>query len=71
MENKEQYDFVMDVFQDFIEIESMTKILKDSVSNENNECSMSDIGNVLEILNAKIANTKNSLNKFINDYFSF
>ena len=62
-------DFIIDIYQDFIEIESILKVLKDSAYNENNECTMKDLGNTLEILIAKMTNTKNSLNKFIEETF--
>ena len=67
MENIHKSDFIVEIFQDFGEIESMAKVLKDSVLSENNECTITDIGNVLEILLAKISNTKKSLDMFIND----
>ena len=69
MENIDMNDFIMDIFQDFVEIESMMKVLKDSAFNENNESTMTDLGNTLEIVIAKMSNTKNSLNKFIKDTF--
>ena len=69
MENIDMNDFIMDIFQDFVEIESMMKVLKDSAFNENNESTMTDLGNTLEIVIAKMSNTKNSLNKFIKDVF--
>ena len=62
-------DFIIGIFQDFTDIESMMKVIKDSVYNENNECTMTDLGNTLEIVIAKMSNTKNSLNKFIKDIF--
>lgn len=69
MENIDKNDFIMDIFQDFVEIESMMKVIKDSAFNENNESTMIDLGNTLEILIAKMSNTKFSLNKFIKDTF--
>jgi hypothetical protein len=62
-------DFVTDIFQDFKEIESMMKVLKDSVFNENNEISMIDVGNTLEIIITKMSNTKISLDKYIDIAF--
>jgi hypothetical protein len=62
-------DFVTDIFQDFKEIESMMKILKDSVFNENNEISMVDVGNTLEIIIAKMSDTKHSLDKYMDIAF--
>jgi len=62
-------DFVIDIFQDFNEIESIIKVLKDSVNNENNEIIMKDVGNTLEVIISKMANTKNSLDKYINITF--
>jgi hypothetical protein len=70
MENKDLNDFIVDIFQDFKEIESMMKVLKDSVFNENNEISMIDIGNTLEIIITKMSNTKISLDKYIDITFS-
>ena len=70
MKNTDKNDFIIDIFQDIVEIESMMKILKDSIYNENNESTMADLGNVLEILIAKTNNTKNSLDKFINEAFN-
>ena len=69
MQNKELNDFIVDILQDFCEIQSMTKILKESVYSENNEISMVDVGNTLEILVAKICNTKHSLDKYIDIAF--
>lgn len=63
-------DFIIEIFQDFNEIESIMKVLKDSVYNSNNECTMADIGNTLEVVIAKISNTKNSLDKYINAAFN-
>lgn len=69
MDKKARNDYIIDVFQDFCEIESLTKILKDSVNNENKLFSMSDIENTLEILITKMTNTRISLNKYITDYY--
>lgn len=69
MDKKVQNDYIADIFQDFCEIESLTKILKDSVNNENKLFSMSDIENTLEILITKMTNTRISLNKYINNSF--
>jgi hypothetical protein len=66
MDKKVRNDYIIDVFQDFCEIESLTKILKDSVNNENKLFSMSDIENTLEILITKMSNTRISLHKYIN-----
>jgi hypothetical protein len=62
-------DFVTDIFQDLKEIESMMKVLKDSVFNENNEISMVDVGNTLEIIIAKMSDTKHSLDKYMDIAF--
>jgi len=56
-------DFFVDIIQDFNEIESLLKVLKDSVNSENNEIVFADIANTLEIVLSKIYNTKISLNK--------
>jgi hypothetical protein len=69
MDKVDLNDFVIDIFQDFKEIESMLKILKDSVYNENIESTMIDIGNTLEIIIAKMSNTRNSLDKYIDVVF--
>lgn len=69
MNKKAQNDYIADIFQDFCEIESLTKILKDSINNENKLFSMFDIENTLEILITKMTNTKISLNKYINNSF--
>jgi len=69
MQNKNLNDFVIDILQDFDEIQSTMKILKGSINNDNNEISMTDIKNTLEILIAKMSNTKNSLNKYIDVTF--
>lgn len=58
-------DFIINILQDFIEIESMLKVLRDSAFNENNEITMLDIGNTLEVTIAKTSNTKHSLDKYI------
>lgn len=69
MNKKSQNDYIIEIFQDFCEIESLTKVLKDSLNNENRLLSISDIENTLEILITKITNTKISLNKYINNSF--
>lgn len=69
MNKKAQNDYIADVFQDFCEIESLTKILKDSVNNENKLFLMSDIENTLEILITKMTNTRISLHKYINNSY--
>ena len=56
-------DFFVDVIQDFNEIESLLRVLKDSVNNENSEIVFADVANTLEIVLSKIYNTKISLNK--------
>lgn len=62
-------DFIIDILQDFKEIESLLKILRDSAYNDNHESNLVDFGNALELIIAKFSNTKNSLDKYIN--FSF
>jgi len=69
MNKKAQNDYIIDIFQDFCEIESLMKILKDSVNNENRLFSLTDIENTLEILITKMTNTNFSLNKYINSSF--
>lgn len=62
-------DFITEIFQDLKEIESIMKVLKDSTYNNNNESTMTDIGNALEIIIAKMSNTTVSLDKYINIAF--
>jgi hypothetical protein len=69
MQNVELNDFIIDIFQDICETESMMKILRESVYSENGAVAMSDIGNTLEIVVAKISNIKYSLNKYIDEAF--
>ena len=69
MRNFDLNDFIVDILQDFCEIQSMLKVLKSSVSNGNDEISMADVGNTLEILVAKMSNTARSLNIYIDDAF--
>lgn len=61
--NKETNDFIIETIQDFNEIYSILKILKDSVNNENTEIEHSDISNALEIIIAKVHNSKLALDK--------
>lgn len=69
MENVELNDSIIDIFQDICETESMIKVLKESVYVENGAITMSDIGNTLEIVVAKISNIKISLDKYIDVVF--
>lgn len=69
MQNVELNDFIIDIFQDICETESMIKILRESVYTENGAVTMSDIGNTLEIVIAKISNVKHSLDKYIDVAF--
>lgn len=61
---KEINDFFVDIVQDFNEIASILKVLKDSLTNENNEIVFKDVANTLEIVISKMYNTKISLEKF-------
>lgn len=61
--NNELNDFVVDIVQDFNELNSILKILKDSVNNENKEITIEDISNSLEIIISKAYSTKLSLEK--------
>lgn len=63
-------DFIINILQDFIKIESMLKVLRDSTFNENNEITMLDIGNTLEITIAKMSNTKHSLDKYVDTAYN-
>lgn len=69
MSKKLQNDYIIDIFQDFCEIKSLTKILKDSLTNENRIVSITDIENALEILVAKVSNSKIALNKYIDNSY--
>ena len=69
MKNVELNDFIIAISQDICETESMMKILRESVYAENGAVTMSDIGNTLEIVVAKISNIKYSLNKYIDIAF--
>lgn len=69
MDKLDLNDFMIEILQDFIEFESMLKVLKNSVFNDNSEITMIDIGNALEIIIAKISNTKHSLDKYIDIAF--
>lgn len=70
MDNIELNDYIIEILQDLIELESMLKVIKDSAYNDRCEITMIDIGNSLEIIVAKISNTKISLNKFIDIAFN-
>jgi len=69
MHNEDLNDFIIDILQDFDEIKSTMKILKGSINNDNKEISMIDIENALEVLIAKMSNTRHSLNKYIDTAF--
>lgn len=69
MDDVELNDFITGVSQDFCDIQSMIKILKDAVCNQNLESTMIDIENTLEIIIAKMVNTKYSLDKYIDTVF--
>jgi len=64
MSKKDLNDFIVEILQDFCEIQSLIKVLKDSVCNENNEITMVDVGNTLEILVAKASSAKYALEKY-------
>lgn len=70
MNQTELNDFIIEILQDIIELESMLKVLKDSACSERNEIEMVDIGNTLEVIVAKISNARISLNKYINTTFN-
>jgi hypothetical protein len=69
MSQKELNDYAAEIMQDYKETESMLKVLKDSVSNENSDIDFVDIGNTLEIILAKINNTNLAFEKHINTAF--
>lgn len=70
MNKNDLNDFIADIFQDFMEIESLLKVLKNSVFNGENEIVMSDVANTLEIVTSKLTNTTKSLDKYINNAFN-
>ena len=57
------YDFLIEIIQNLNEIESLLKVLRDSVNNENNRISLNDIENTLETIIARLNSTKISLDK--------
>lgn len=69
MQDLQLNDFIADILQDFCETESMIKILRESMYNENSEVGMSDVRNALEIIIAKVSGMKYSLNKYIDMAF--
>jgi len=69
MQETDLNDFIMDIMQDFCEIKSVMKVLKDSTYNENSEITMADIGHTLEVLIAKMSSTEYALNKYIDIAF--
>ena len=62
---KELNDYIIEILQDFSEINSFLKIMKDSVDNDNSGIDKSDISNSLEIIIQKMCNVKSSLSKYI------
>lgn len=62
-------DFIVEISQDISEIQSSLKIMKSSAYNENSDIEMADIENILEIIIAKLSNTKISLDKYIEIVF--
>lgn len=69
MNDIELNDFIIEILQDIIELESSLKVLKDATYSKSNEISMIDVSNNLEIIIAKIYNTKISLDKYIDTVF--
>lgn len=69
MDSRQLNDSIIEIFQDLNEIQSMIKVLKESINNENNDISVADIDNVLEILAAKTKNASISLTKYIDSAF--
>ena len=69
MLKKDLNDFFIEILQDFCEIQSLIKVLKDSVCSENNEITIVDVGNTLEILVAKTSGTKLALEKYLDCTF--
>ncbi|MDD3436476.1 MAG: hypothetical protein PHC64_04910 [Candidatus Gastranaerophilales bacterium] len=62
---KEIDDFLVDIIQNFNEIYSILRVLKDSLNNENSEIIFNDIENTLEIIISKVYNTRISLDKYV------
>ncbi len=69
MEKVNLNDFVIDILQDLCEIQSIVQVLKNAVYNENSDIKMSDVGNTLEVITAKMYNINHSLNKYANIAF--
>ncbi|MDD3437491.1 MAG: hypothetical protein PHC64_10105 [Candidatus Gastranaerophilales bacterium] len=69
MDTKNLNDTIIEIFQDLNEIQSMIKVLKESIQSKNNEIFLKDIDNVLEILMPKTQNSCISLNKYIDIVF--
>ena len=63
--DKELNDYIVEIIQGVNEVQSVLKVLKDSLNNENNEITFLDIENTLEIIICKVQNTKFSLDKFV------
>lgn len=69
MLQKNLNDYAINLIQDYKETESMIKVLKDSVNNENKEINFTDIENTLEIIPAKIKNSNINFDKYIDSIF--
>lgn len=67
MNEKHLNDFFVEIWQNYLEVESSLKILKNAIQNENSDFSISDIANNLEIIITLLSNTTISLDKFINE----
>lgn len=65
--NKLSSDCIVDIYQNFCEMESVLKIIKESIFNENKDITMNDIGNALEIIVSKMRENNHSLNIFIDE----
>lgn len=70
MGDAELNDFIRDIFQDICEIESLLKVAKEALNNDNGSISKEDTINTLEIILSKTLNSKFSLNKYINTAFN-
>ena len=61
---------IIDIFQSIGEQESLIRILKEAINNENDRITMPDISNALEIILSKHSNIKLSLDRYIDLSFN-
>ncbi len=70
MEEAKLNDIIIDIFQSIGEQESLIRILKEAINNENDRITMPDISNALEIILSKHSNIKLSLDRYIDLSFN-